>query len=110
MNIKPSNSNRSAAGQAAETGSSARPDQVAAPAPMPQPALEGSVELSAGARAFLKFRDQLNSLPVADRTAQVMSLRSSIEAGTYNVPSHEIAGAILRDTAARAMLDMRPRP
>jgi flagellar biosynthesis anti-sigma factor FlgM len=110
MNVTPSNPQRSTPGQSAEAAPSARADRVASSSASPAGSPAGSVELSAEARAFLKLRARLDSLPEAGRTDRIVRLRAAIEGGAYAVSGEEIATAMLRDSAAAAMLGLPARP
>lgn len=109
MNITPSNSNRSAAGQAAEAGSGAPARPVPPSGSSTSETTAGSVELSAEARAYLRLKERLASVPAQDHQAKIARLRTATGAGTYQVSGADIAAAMLRDPAVRAALGAGPR-
>jgi flagellar biosynthesis anti-sigma factor FlgM len=108
VNVTPSNPQRSTPGQSSEATPPARTERVPTPSAGAPGSPAGSVELSAEARAFLRLRARLDSLPSAGHTDRIARLRAAIESGAYAVSGEEIATAMLRDPAAAGMLGLAP--
>jgi flagellar biosynthesis anti-sigma factor FlgM len=111
VNVTPSNPQRSSApGPSSDAGQAARAERASAATSPSSAAQAGNVDLSAEARAYLRLRSRLESLPQPGHEARIARLRAAIEAGTYAVGGEQIAAAMLRDTAVAGMLGLAPRP
>lgn len=67
----------------------------------------GSLELSAGAREFVRIRSRLETVPGVARAERVAELRSLVARGAYHVDGERIADAMLQDDGVALALGLR---
>jgi anti-sigma28 factor (negative regulator of flagellin synthesis) len=66
----------------------------------------GSLDLSAGAREFVRIRSRLETVPGAARAERVAELRSLVARRAYHVDGERIADAMLQDDGAALALGL----
>ena len=81
------------------------PDGPASARPAPAQPTDGVV-LSRKAEEFRKAGQRLQGLPESGQADRVASLKARVAAGQYSVDGRQIAGAMLQDELAAALLGL----
>ena len=70
------------------------------------PSPSGSLDLSPGAREFVRIRSRLETAPDVSRGERVAELKSLVARGAYHVDGERIADAMLQDDGVALALGL----